>query len=349
MFYNLPSHEKQLLFVRHIRSLRRIAPIRVGPRTATEAFTKSQSVTQSWSRGEMSNFEYIMYLNRISGRTYHDLTQYPVFPWVIADYTSTSLDLSSERTFRDLSKPIGALNETRLKMFLTRFEHYEDLSERKVPPFMYGTHYSTSASILFYLVRMEPFTTLGINLQGGRFDHADRLFHSIPEAWTNCLTNPTDVKELIPEFFYLDEFLENSNGFDLGARQNGERLGNVVLPPWAATPGDFVRMNREALESDYVSQHLHLWIDLIWGFKQRGRVRMMATWVGLTLLQEAIRANNVFHHFTYEGSVNIDTIDDPLEKSAIKAQIGNFGQTPSQLTRKPHPKRYEVYVVVCAN
>ena len=53
--------------------------------------------------------------------------------------------------------------------------------------------------------------------QGGHFDLPDRLFHSIPDAWkTASETNMADVKELIPEFFYLPEFLINSNNFDLG-------------------------------------------------------------------------------------------------------------------------------------
>lgn len=45
-----------------------------------------------------------------------------------------------------------------------------------------------------------------------RFDVADRQFHSIPAMWQGLMENPNDVKELIPEFFYLPEFLENSNG-----------------------------------------------------------------------------------------------------------------------------------------
>ena len=56
-------------------------------------------------------------------------------------------------------------------------------------------------------------------LQGDRFDHADRLFHSVVDTWQNCLQNSSDVKELTPEFFYQPEFLLNSNRYSLGQRQ----------------------------------------------------------------------------------------------------------------------------------
>lgn len=59
-------------------------------------------------------------------------------------------------------------------------------------------------------------------LQGGRFDHGDRLFHSLPATWAGCLDNTADVKELAPEFYYCPEFLRNSNCFDLGVRQVNE-------------------------------------------------------------------------------------------------------------------------------
>lgn len=108
-------------------------------------------------------------------------------------------------------------------------------------------------------------STLAIQLQGGRFDHADRMFSSIPETW-HCVTEDmSDVKELVPELFYLPECLTNDNDLDLGRTQKGERLSGVKLPPWAENPVDFVHKHRQALESEYVSQHLHEWIDLIFG------------------------------------------------------------------------------------
>ena len=73
--------------------------------------------------------------------------------------------------------------------------------------------------VLHYLVRVEPFTSLHIDLQSGRFDVADRQFHSVGQTWKSLYDNVNDVKELIPEFFFFPEFLLNTNNFDLGKLQ----------------------------------------------------------------------------------------------------------------------------------
>ncbi|KAI9331227.1 BEACH domain-containing protein [Zopfochytrium polystomum] len=285
---------------------------------------KNSNLTERWQKREISNFEYLMHLNTISGKTYNDLTQYPVFPWILTDYTSKTIDLSDPAVYRDLSKPIGALDPQRLKQYIERYEGFEDPSGL-VKKFMYGTHYSSSATVLFYLLRMEPFTSLHIALQGGKFDHPDRQFHSVESCWNSVLSGNGDLKELIPEFFYMPEFLANENKFDLGTKQTGVTLGDVVLPPWASSPEEFIRIHREALEGDFVSAHLHEWIDLIFGYKQTG--------------EEAVKAHNVFYYLTYEGAIDIDSIKDPIERKSIEDQINNFGQTPSLLFRKPHPAR----------
>ena len=37
--------------------------------------------------------------------------RYPIMPWVVSDYSSSKLDLENPAVFRDLSKPVGALNQ----------------------------------------------------------------------------------------------------------------------------------------------------------------------------------------------------------------------------------------------
>ena len=39
---------------------------------------KASTLTSKWVNREISNFDYLMQLNTIAGRTYNDLSQYPV-------------------------------------------------------------------------------------------------------------------------------------------------------------------------------------------------------------------------------------------------------------------------------
>ncbi|KAF7700335.1 hypothetical protein HF521_003293 [Silurus meridionalis] len=273
---------------------------------------KSSNMTQRWQRRRSPT----------SRRTYNDLNQYPVFPWVLTNYESEELDLTLPGNFRDLSKPIGALNPKRAVFYAERFEAWDDDS----PPCHYSTHYSSATSTLHWLVRIEPFTTFFLSTSGNKFHHPNRTFSGITRSWRHCQRDTSDVKELIPEFYYLPEMFVNSNGYGLGDRDDGTPVCDVELPAWAKTPEDFVRINRMALESEFVSCQLHQWIDLIFGYKQRG--------------PEAVRALNVFHHLTYEGFGNLDSLaPDPLLREAIEAQIQSIGQTPSQLLIEPHPPR----------
>lgn len=295
--------------------------------TSVFAQNNANPATRRWMKGEISNFHYLMLVNTMAGRTFNDLTQYPVFPWVLADYTSEELDLTNPGTFRDLTKPMGCQDLGRQAEFKDRYQSFAEMGDERSPPFHYGTHYSSAMIVTSYLIRLQPFVSSYLLLQGGSFDHPDRLFYSMERAWSSASReNMTDVRELIPEFFYLPEFLVNHNNYDFGTRQGGAAIDAVELPPWAkGDPKIFIAKHREALESEYVSRHLHQWVDLVFGQKQRG--------------EAALEATNVFHHLSYHGAKDLDTIDDPVERLATIGIIHNFGQTPHQVFQRMHPAR----------
>jgi hypothetical protein len=116
---------------------------------STAKWLSGSSITQKWQRREISNFDYLMTLNHIAGRSFQDLSQYPVMPWVLTDFTSRKLDLTNPRVFRDLSLPIGALNPKRWAML----HEVNPLHERHVP--FFPSLYATSRSHFLDLICLK--------------------------------------------------------------------------------------------------------------------------------------------------------------------------------------------------
>lgn len=217
-----------------------------------------------------------MLLNKLAGRSFNDLMIYPVYPFVLSDYGSDVLDLSKKETFRDLKKPMAIQKKGRDKYYIDQFEYLKseaelrcpggdaDLDPVSYPIYHYGSHYSNSGTVLHFLVRLPPFTQMFLQYQDQNFDIPDRSFHSMNVTWNlSSGESTTDFKEMIPEFFYLPDFLTNFEHFDFGRRQNGLKVNDVNLPPWCRSdPRLFVLINRQALESDHVSKYLDHWIDL---------------------------------------------------------------------------------------
>ncbi|XP_011300955.1 lysosomal-trafficking regulator isoform X2 [Fopius arisanus] len=284
-----------------------------------------------WRSGALTNWEYITCLNKLAGRSYNDLMQYPVFPFVLADYTSHKIDLNNSKIYRNFKRPMAVQDKKNEQHYIKNYNYLKqalaedsNLVALNQGPFHYGSHYSNSGTVLHFLVRLPPFTSMFLCYQDNNFDIPDRTFHAVATTWrlTSC-DSTTDVKELIPEFFYLPEFLLNFEGFNFGVRQNNQRVGDVELPPWCG--GDarlFILSHRAALEADIVREVLPYWIDLVFGFRQTGK--------------PAVEAINVFHPATYYG-FNVDQIEDPAEREAWETMVKTYGQTPAQLFRGSHP------------
>jgi hypothetical protein len=300
-----------------------------------------EGALRRWKSGQMSNLEYLMELNKHSGRSLHSLSQYYVFPWVVTDYDRPHLDdpdSPNPRDMRDLSLPVGCLNEEKRREAEERYEMFS--GEEGLQPYHYGSHYSSGGIALYYLLRLEPFTYQSICFQDNHFDVPDRIFSSLKLAWNSSYRNSGDHKELVPQFFYQAAFLLNLNQYDLGTRKSdGFQVSDVQLPTWALqrlpTQEDyqqdvfaahrFVFMHSQVLESQYVSSSLHEWVNLIFGAYQRSAEKV-----------------NVFFPLTYacyfeEHIRAIKEFNCPVE--SMMTQIAYFGQTPTQIFAKPHEPR----------
>ena len=195
---------------------------------------------KKWLDGLLSNAEYLHFLNFAANRSYNDATQYPVFPWVITDYKSDQIPeftAKHKRSWRDLTKPIGALTPDKLDQSKAKYfellskspnsspflrkddealEHAENDEAETEQAYMYMSHYSTPGIIFYYLLRKFP--SYLIRIQNDEFGGPpDRIFHNLNLTWQNCCKVISDNKELIPEFYIGDGlFLVNQSNAELG-------------------------------------------------------------------------------------------------------------------------------------
>eukprot|EP00731_Ephydatia_muelleri_P004887 Em0002g1063a len=286
------------------------------------------------------------------------LCLFSLLPW------GQELDRPIQRLQR-LLQAHGCPDRGTSEAVLDRYKYFEGPYRGEHTPLSLWHPLLLSMGVAGYMIRMEPFTQYFLKLQGGHFDLPDRLFHSIPDAWKSASqSNMADIKELIPEFFYMPEFLSNSNHFELV----WEELNDIILPTWAkGDPHEFIRVHREALECDYVSAHLHEWIDLIFGYKQQGRrlwrhamssitSSMRAVWVSTIIMCCAVGSRVVWYgngptttwssvvwEWATPHGVTLTRLKILLRSNPTIAFIHNFGQMPRQLFKKPHRQRKVVF------
>ncbi len=96
---------------------------------------------EEWQNNIISTYEYIMWLNIFAGRSFNDLTQYPVFPWIIINYDT--LELEENRDFRNLSIPMGMLDinekaEARKETFIDFYNTLKTDMKESMPDFDYA-------------------------------------------------------------------------------------------------------------------------------------------------------------------------------------------------------------------
>ena len=300
-----------------------------------------KSIINEWKTHNISTFEYLMYLNIYSNRSYNDISQYPVFPWIISEY-ETKLTSTS---YRDLSLPMGMLtintkSEERKDNYIDNYNTMlNDITHKQQQhkqqhmllqqitniPYHYGSHYSNPIYISHYLTRLFPYTHLMIELQGDNFDDPNRMFISMKNSFEGACTQKGDVREIIPEFFYLPEMFVNVNNLNMGIKNDGTKVNDVVCPDFSSkNPYKTSYRLSVCLESEIVSKNINEWIDLVFGYKQLG--------------DAAKESNNVFMYTTYLNNVNVDDINGDNNKVCFLRMV-EFGLTPKQLFKEESPRR----------
>ena len=293
---------------------------------------------EKWSKWEISTLQMLMIMNIYSNRTYNDINQYPVFPWIITDYTSPTIPHFEKEFFiRPMNKPMGMLDFTaeareRKENYEEHWSSNENDEDRDDNYDRYGSHYSTSLYLTYYLVRVFPYSYIRIELQGKNFDDPNRLFNSLPNSFDCAITQKSDLRELIPEFFCFPEMFLNMNELNLGEindeKGNHKLVGGVEMPTWANNSVyTFIEKHRELLESAEINEKINEWFNIIFGNKQKGK--------------EAKKIGNLFIKQTYEDFDEIYNKSSKSEK-IYQCRMVEFGVTPNQIFKGDANKRQNI-------
>ena len=395
----------------------------------------------NWKDWNISTLELLLWLNILSNRSFNDLTQYPVFPWILTQYkdifsstTQPKLTLSKslvpsmiksnlktksvnininsstfiksnsseiknkknnlikenkdknyenendnkneiepaivnsndnindnkdkninnyeqfpledkesqivlEKDIRNFYLPMGMMNldengEKRKNNYISKYmlmkkENIKNDKDNKNninnQIYIYGSHYSNPLYVCHYLTRIFPFSNISIELQGDKFDDPNRLLISVNKSFEGSSSHEGDVRELIPEFFYLPEIFINKNNLDLKikSKSNINKSNDVILPKWADNNNYiFITKLKTYLESEEVNIKINKWFDLIFGYKQKGK--------------EAESSYNLFFPSSYD---TFDIKNEAFEQKQYFLRLVEFGLTPHQINKQKFVSR----------
>ncbi|XP_057694255.1 WD repeat-containing protein 81 [Corythoichthys intestinalis] len=248
-----------------------------------DCFHELKTLVLDWVHGRVSNFCYLMELNRLAGRREGDPNYHPVLPWVV-DFTVPF------GKFRDLRRSKFRLNKGDKQLDFTYEMTKEALaavgsgiggvgvggdlsgsvsaSGAGQPDHLHVPHHISDvlSDITYYVykARQTPKSVLCSHVRSQWEPNEYPSSMERMQSWT--------PDECIPEF-YTDPSIFRSIHPD---------MPDLDVPPWCKSCEEFIEVHQRLLESREVSQNLHHWIDLNFGFKLSGK--------------DAVKAKNVCLH-----------------------------------------------------
>lgn len=233
-------------------------------------YEKLSQATYDWSFGKISNFDYLLMINALSGKRLNCPFNHPIFPWI------SNFD-SPTGTLRDLCYSKYRLNKGD--------DHLDYTYKESMNEHGNGYHLTEYLSEITYFVYKS------------RITDKETLCQHVRNKWVPN-EYPVNMKRLydwtpeecIPEFYCDPDIFKSTH----------EDMNDLGLPEWCSSREEFIRTHRDLLESDQVSYQLHNWIDLVFGFKLSGEAAIQSKNVFLSMIDknEEYRSSGIVKLFT---------------------------------------------------
>ena len=322
---------------------------------------------EEWQNNTISTYEYLMWLNIFAGRSFNDLTQYPVFPWIITNYQAS--ELNENEDFRNLSIPVGMFDmnekaEARKETFIDFYNTLKNDLKESMPDFDYQSFLEKFDGYIEHYNHKK--------LKNKDENNQDETevgkiqLNQLPYFYGSHYSNPTYVSHYLTRLFphasisieiHGDKF-DDPNRMFISLSRTFETASTLkddvreLIPEFYILPEMFMNINNFNLSQDKLDSEgqkivinnveLPLWANnksTNFVIEMRKNLEKNSLkinkWVDLIFGcaqkgEKAEENNNIFMLNTYENIVKIEEIKDVDEKNALMRLV-EVGVTPIQI------------------
>ena len=342
---------------------------KIAPNTKLKTYNISTKV-EEWQNYTISTLEFLMWLNIYSGRSFHDLNQYPVFPWLITNYKNNKLNLLKD--LRNLNLPIGMLelSDQGIKRKNNCIQFYKNLKndfEDNHPEFDYQSYLNKGLEYFpLYQKKMKKIMSKEKNNSESNLDNIGISYNEYPYNYGTHYSNSTYVTHFLSRIFPFS-FVSieiQGNKFDDPDRMfhSLEKTFTSVsslkddirelIPEFYFFPEIFKNINNINLSQDKCDSNgdkviindveMPLWCDkneINFVIKNRKILERndlnINKWIDLIFGnkqrgENAEKAHNIYMFYTYEKMIKISEIKKEGEKCAL-LRLFEMGATPKLL------------------
>jgi hypothetical protein len=323
------------------------------------------SKMEDWQNNNISTLEYLMWLNIYAGRSFNDISQYPVFPWLLTNYNDDSQEVSIKNDLRNLQIPMGMLDigekgEIRKENFIETYESVKNDLKETFPDFNYQDYLKKGDEYL------DNYKNKKLKKEANESNVIE--FNQIPYFYGTHYSNATYASHFLVRIFpytYISIEIQGENFDDpdrlfTSMQKTFESATTFkddvreLIPEFYILPEMFLNKNNLNLDQNMPDSYnnyniindvkLPLWcnnnpiyfvIQLRRYLENTNIINNLNKWIdlifGVTQRGEKAEENhNIFQAHTYEKNVKISSIKDVDSRNALM-RLYEMGFTPIQI------------------